>query len=198
MSPLEIVAALFGAVSVYLSARQRLASWPTAIVNVLLSAVVYYRSQLYSDAGLQLVYFALSVYGWYEWRYGGAGRTELPVSRTPPRHGALLTALAAAGAVALGLLTTRLTDVLQHNRPWVPWTDATLTAASLAAQWMMTRKLVENWLVWIAVDVVYVPLLAYKGLYAFAVLYAVFLGLAVKGYVDWRRDLHPRLAPAPA
>ncbi len=184
--------------SVYLSARQRLASWPTAIVNVLLSAVVYYRSRLYSDAGLQLVYCALSVYGWYEWRYGGAGRTELPVSRTPPRHGALLTALAATGAVALGLLTTRLTDVLQHNRPWVPWTDATLTAASLAAQWMMTRKLVENWLVWIAVDVVYVPLLAYKGLYAFAVLYTVFLGLAVKGYVDWRRDLRVGTAAWPA
>ncbi len=196
MSPLEIVAALFGAVSVYLSARQRLASWPTAIVNVLLSAVVYYRSQLYSDAGLQLVYFALSVYGWYEWKYGGADRTELPVARTPRARAPLLVALGAAGAVALGVLTTRYTDVLQHNRPWVPWTDAALTAASLVAQWMMTRKLVENWLVWIAVDVVYVPLLAYKGLYAFAALYAVFLGLAVKGWVDWRRDLRGREAGA--
>jgi nicotinamide mononucleotide transporter len=194
MSPLEIVAAAFGAVSVYLSARQRLASWPTAIVNVLLSAVVYHRARLYSDAGLQLVYFALSVYGWYEWKYGGAGRTELPVARTPRARAPLLVALGAAGAVALGVLTTRYTDVLQHNRPWVPWTDAALTAASLVAQWMMTRKLVENWLVWIAVDVVYVPLLAYKGLYAFAALYAVFLGLAVKGWVDWRRDLRGREA----
>ncbi len=182
--------------SVYLSARQRLASWPTAIVNVLLSAVVYHRARLYSDAGLQLVYFALSVYGWYEWKYGGADRTELPVARTPRARAPLLVALGAAGAVALGVLTTRYTDVLQHNRPWVPWTDAALTAASLVAQWMMTRKLVENWLVWIAVDVVYVPLLAYKGLYAFAALYAVFLGLAVKGWVDWRRDLRGREAGA--
>jgi nicotinamide mononucleotide transporter len=198
MSPLEIVAALFGAVSVYLSARQRIASWPTAIVNVLLSAVVYYRARLYSDTGLQFVYFALSVYGWYEWKYGGANRTELPVTRTPRRQVPVLAALALAGAVALGLLTTRYTDVLQHNRAWVPWTDATLTAASLVAQWMMTRKLLGNWLVWIAVDVVYVPLLAYKGLYAFAVLYAVFLGLAVKGYVEWRRDLRGRAAGRPA
>ena len=192
LSPLEVIAALFGAASVYLSARQRLASWPTAIVNVLLSAVVYYRARLYSDTGLQFVYFGLSVYGWYEWKYGGARRTELPVARTPRAQAPLLVALAAAGAVALGVLTTRYTDVLQHNRPWVPWTDATLTAASLVAQWMMTRKLVENWLVWIAVDVVYVPLLAYKGLYPFAALYAVFLGLAVKGYLDWRRDLRAR------
>jgi len=192
MSSLEIVAALFGAVSVYLSARQRLASWPTAIVNVLLSAVVYQRARLYSDAGLQLVYFVLSVYGWYEWKYGGAGRTELPVTRTPRAQLPWLAGLVVAGAITFGLLTTRYTDVLAHNRAWVPWTDATLTAASLVAQWMMTRKLLENWLVWIAVDVVYVPLLAYKGLYAFAALYAVFLGLAVKGYVDWRRDVRGR------
>jgi nicotinamide mononucleotide transporter len=199
LSPLEVVAALFGAASVYLSARQRLASWPTAIVNVLLSAVVYYRARLYSDAGLQGVYFVLSVYGWWEWKYGGANRTELPVSRTPRSQAPLLVALAAAGAVALGLATTRYTDVLRHNPAWVPWTDGTLAAASLVAQWMMTRKLLENWLVWIAVDVVYVPLLAYKGLYAFAALYAVFLALAVKGYVDWRRDLAARagaLTPA--
>lgn len=194
LSPLEVVAAVFGAVSVYLSARQHLASWPTAIVNVVLSAVVYYGARLYSDAGLQGVYLVLSLYGWYEWKYGGADRTELPVTRTPSAHAAALGALTVAAALAIGTLTTRYTDVLQHNRPWVPWTDATLTAASLAAQWMMTRKLVENWLVWIAVDVVYVPLLAYKGLYAFAVLYAVFLGLAVKGYVDWRRDLVGRVA----
>ena len=194
MSPLEIVAVVFGAASVYLSARQRIASWPTAIVNVVLSAVVYYRARLYSDAGLQLVYFALSVYGWYQWKFGGAHRTELPVSRTPRARVPLLTALAVVGMVTLGLLTTRYTDVLAHNRAWVPWTDATLTAASLVAQWMMTRKLVENWLVWIAVDVVYVPLLAYKGLYAFAGLYALFLGLAVKGYAEWRRDLRARTA----
>lgn len=189
LSTLEVVAALFGAVSVYLSARQRILSWPTAIVNVLLSAVVYYRAKLYSDTGLQLVYCALSVYGWYEWKFGGAGRTELPVSRTPRRVAPLLVVLAAAGALALGAATTRYTDVLQHNPAWVPWTDATLTAVSLVAQWMMTRKLVENWLLWIAVDVAYVPLLAWKGLHAFAALYAVFLVLAVKGFWEWRRDL---------
>ena len=99
--------------------------------------------------------------------------------------------LGALGAATLGTLSARYTDAA------LPWIDGTLTAASLVAQYMMTRKLVENWAVWIAVDIVYVPMLAYKRLYAFAVLYAVFLALAVQGHVDWCRDLRARRATAP-
>jgi nicotinamide mononucleotide transporter len=186
MSSLELVAALFGAVSVWLSTRQHIASWPTAIVNVLLSAVVYWRTRLYADAGLQIVFAVLSLYGWYEWKFGGANRTVLPVSRTPRRLVPLLALFVAVAAGAIGFLTSRYTDAA------VPWLDASLTAASLCAQWMMTRKLLGNWALWIAVDLVYVPLLASKGLWAFATLYVVFLGLAVQGHVQWRRDLRER------
>ena len=192
MSPLEIIAALFGVVSVYLSARQNIWSWPTALVNVLLSVPVYYAARLYSDMGLQVIYAALSLYGWYEWLYGGENRTELPVTRTSRRLVPLLVAIAAIGALGLGTLSSRLT-----NASW-PYLDASLTATSLVAQWMMTRKLLENWALWIAVDVIYVPLLAYKHLYAFALLYLVFLGLAIAGHVEWRRSLRARLEPAPA
>jgi nicotinamide mononucleotide transporter len=188
LSTLEIVAAAFGAVSVYLSARQHIASWPTAIVNVLLYVVVFREARLYADMGLQFVYAALSAYGWYEWKFGGAGRTELAVARTPRRLWLPLGALAVAAAALLGFVFSHYTDAAS------PVLDSSLTAASLVAQWMMTRKLVENWLVWIAADVVYVPLYVSKHLYPTAVLYAVFLGLAVKGYVDWRRDLRAREA----
>jgi nicotinamide mononucleotide transporter len=195
MSLLEIVAALFGAVSVYLSARQRIASWPTAIVNVLLSAVVYYRARpvLGHRAPVRLL------------RAERVRLVRVEVRRREPHRAARDAHAARAGAAArrrssrVGRGRARPRHHALHRRAraqpgWVPWTDATLTAASLVAQWMMTRKLLGNWLVWIAVDVVYVPLLAYKGLYAFAILYAVFLGLAVKGYVDWRRDLRGRAA----
>jgi nicotinamide mononucleotide transporter len=180
---LEIVASLFGVISVYLSARENIWSWPTALVNVLLSVPVYFAARLYSDMGLQLVYAALSLYGWYEWLYGGANRTELAVSRVPRRLLPLLVVIAVAIAALLGTIAQRYT-----NASW-PYLDATLTAVSLVAQWMMTRKLLENWALWIAVDLVYVPLLAYKGLYAFALLYLVFLGLAIAGHVEWRRSL---------
>ena len=188
LSPLEVVAALFGAVSVYLSARQHIASWPTALVNVLLYAVVFRGARLYADMGLQFVYAGLSVYGWYEWKYGGAERSALPVTRTPGRLWPGLVGIVAGVGVVLWYVTSRYTDAAS------PGLDSALTATSLVAQWMMTRKLVENWLLWIAADVAYVPLFVSRGLYPTAVLYAVFLGLAVKGYVDWRRSLRAREA----
>ena len=183
MSALELLAAVIGAISVWLSVRQNILSWPTAIVNVVLYALVFYEARLYADMGLQVVYAILSIYGWYEWLYGGAGRTELRVTRTRPRLGALLALIAAIGSGVLGVILHRATDAA------LPFMDSFLSSTSLVAQWMMTKKLLENWLVWISVDVLYVGMFIFKGLYLTAGLYAVFLGLAVKGYIDWRRSM---------
>jgi nicotinamide mononucleotide transporter len=192
VSPLEIVAALVGALSVWLSVRQNIWSWPTAIVNVVLYAIVFYEAKLYADMGLQVVYAVLSIYGWYEWLYGGAGRTELRVTRTGPRLGMLLALIAAAGSVVLGLFLHRETDAA------LPYMDSFLSSTSLVAQWMMTKKLLENWVVWIGVDVLYVGMFIFKGLFLTSALYAVFLALAVKGYIDWRRSMSAEAALAPA
>jgi nicotinamide mononucleotide transporter len=187
MSLLELFAAIVGAVSVWLSVRQNILSWPTAIVNVILYVVVFYQAKLYADMGLQVVYAVLSIYGWYEWLYGGEGRSELHVTRTGPGLAALLTLIALSGSVLLGTLLRHATDAA------LPYMDSFLSSTSLVAQWMMTRKKLENWLVWIAVDVLYVGMFIFKGLYLTAGLYLVFLALAVKGYVDWRRSM--RVAP---
>jgi len=192
VSPLELVAAVVGALSVWLSVRQNIWSWPTAIVNVVLYAVVFYEAKLYADMGLQVIYAILSIYGWYEWLYGGAGHTELHVSRTGPRLGAALALIAAAGSAILGVFLHHATDAA------LPFMDSFLSSTSLVAQWMMTKKLLENWLVWISVDVLYVGMFIFKGLFLTAGLYAVFLALAVKGYIDWRRSMAAQLAPAPA
>ncbi len=190
MDWIEPVAVAFGLVSVFLSTRQHIASWPTALVNVGLYFVLFFRVKLYADSGLQLIYFGLSLYGWYQWKYGGADRSELPVTRTGGRRGLALLALGATLAVALGALLSRTTDAA------LPWLDSAATATSLIAQWMMTRKLLENWLVWIAVDVVYVGMFISKALYLTALQYAVFLVLAGLGYVQWRRSLRARDALA--
>jgi nicotinamide mononucleotide transporter len=183
VSVLELAAAITGAVSVWLSVRQNIWSWPTAIVNVVLYTVVFWEAKLYADMGLQVIYAVLSLYGWHQWLYGGEGRTELRVTRTPPRLGAILGVIAAAGSALLGTLLRHTTDAA------LPFMDSFLSSTSLVAQWMMTKKLVENWLVWIAVDVLYVGMFVFKGLYLTAGLYAVFLVLAVRGYLDWRRSM---------
>lgn len=190
MNKLELIAAIVGALSVWLSVRQNIWSWPTAIVNVVLYTLVFYEAKLYADMGLQVIYAVLSVYGWYEWLYGGEGRTELHVTRTGPRLGVLLGAIALLGSAVLGTLLHHETDAA------LPYMDAALSSTSLVAQWMMTRKLLENWLVWIAVDVLYVGMFIFKELYLTAGLYAVFLALAVRGYIDWRRSMRTDLAPA--
>lgn len=188
MNALEYVAALFGVVSVYLSVKQNVWSWPTAIVNVGLYAIVFHSSRLYADMGLQVVYVIVSFYGWYQWLYGGKNRTELKVSKTPRKLAVFLTFIGLSFALLLGTVLHRTTNAA------LPYLDSLTTSTSLVAQWMMTKKLLENWLVWVAVDVVYIGMFVYKSLVLTAVLYAVFLVLAVMGYFQWKRSL----ARAPA
>src|SRR5215475_3398641 len=134
--------------------------------------------------GLQVVYFTLSVYGWYEWLYGGKGHTALKVSRTPQRVWGVLAVIALVVWASLGHLTSGLPGVS------LPYVDAGTTTTSLIAQWMMTRKLLENWVLWTIVDVVYIGMFIYKGLYLTAFNYAVYLVLAVMGFFAWRKSLN--------
>ena len=182
----EILAVIFGIISVYLSTREHIWSWPTALVNVALYFIVFLEAKLYADMGLQVVYFALSLYGWYEWLYGGENRTELHVSRVTRSLGLKLLLIGLASAAILGTVLGRFTDAS------LPYLDSATTSTSLVAQWMMTRKILENWAVWVVVDVVYVGMFIFKKLYLTAGLYAVFLVLAVMGFIQWKRSLAGR------
>lgn len=186
MNPYELVGVLFGIGSVWLIARESVWGWPTGLVNVGLFVLVFYEARLYADMGLQVFYVALCAYGWYAWLRGGPGHTSLRVRRAPMRHLAVLGAAGALAAAGLGIALHRHTDAS------LPYVDSATTACSLVAQWMQTRKWLENWLVWIAVDVVYVGMYIYKQLYLTAGLYTIFLGLAVVGLRHWRRSLGVR------
>ena len=182
-SPYEVAAVLFGIVGVYLTVRENVWCWPTGLVNVGLSILVFWQARLYADMGLQVVYVLLCLYGWYEWLHGGPGRSALVVTRTPRPALPALAALGLAGAGLLGLALARLTDAS------LPFWDSSTTAFSLVAQYMQTRKWLENWVVWIVVDLVYLGIYTYKALYLMTGLYAVFLVLAVLGHLDWTRSL---------
>jgi len=187
-SPLELVAVAFGLVSVYLSAREHIVSWPTAIVNVAIFFFLFWKAKLYADAVLQLFYLVLSAYGWYEWLYGGARHSRLQVSRATRLNWAIVTPLFLVGGVGLGAVLARYTD-----SP-MPYFDALLTSASLVAQWMMTRKLLENWVIWVLADIVYVPVFIMRGLPFTALQYAIFLILAAIGFMSWQKSLRAQAA----
>jgi nicotinamide mononucleotide transporter len=192
MSPLETVAAAIGLVAVWLMVRQHVWSWPIGAVQVALYIYVFAAARLYADAGLQVVYFVLQFYGWYQWLHGGAHHDRLLVSRASSWVLIVATATGTLGTIALGTILARYTDQA------LPYWDSGIAAFSLVAQWMLARKLIENWLLWFAIDVVAVGVYLTRGLYPTSVLYFVYLGLAVAGWRAWRQSLGPRPQSAAA
>lgn len=177
---LEAVGMAFGIAYVLLAIRENAWCWPAGMVSVAIYAAVFGHARLYGAAALQVLYLGFSVYGWHEWRHGGKGGGRLTVSRTPRAWAAGLAAGSVMGAAGLGLFFALRTDDA------MPFLDGATTAVSLAAQWMATRKWLENWLLWIAVDVAYVAMYLQQGLLGTAVLYLVFLTMAVVGFREWR------------
>jgi nicotinamide mononucleotide transporter len=191
MNYLELVAVVLTLLAVYLTARQVIWCWPLAMVSVTLYAVVFFRAKLYADMGLQALYFGLAIYGWWAWLRGGEGHRELHVTFASYRTRLVLAVIGTVAAALLGLTLSRHTDAS------LPFMDSALTSFSVVGQWMQTRKLLEAWLVWLGVDVFYVGMFIFKGLYPTAALYAVFLILAVMGFLSWRRTMaDDRLQPA--
>ncbi len=183
MITLEVVAVVITLAAVYLTTRQVIWCWPLGMVSVTMYAFVFYGARLYADMGLQGLYFGLAVYGWWAWLHGAEDRGELAVTTTSPRTWAVVLVLATVGGVLLGQVLNRLTDAS------LPFMDSLLTSFSIAAQWMQTRKLLESWLLWLAVDVLYVGMFLYKDLQPTAGLYGIFLILAALGFVEWKRSM---------
>ncbi|MDD0972482.1 nicotinamide riboside transporter PnuC [Pseudomonas fontis] len=188
MSGLELFAAVLGVIAVWLTVKQNPWCWPIGLVMVLLYSWVFYEVKLYSDMLLQLIYAVLQLYGWWQWTRPGHTRPVRQVTRLEPRPVAFCLAVGAVASLALGAAMATWTDAAQ------PWLDAALTAFSLVAQVWMAQKRVQCWTLWIVLDVIFVGLFLYKGLYLTAALYALFTLIAVQGLREWRRD--PALAPA--
>ncbi|GII34809.1 nicotinamide riboside transporter PnuC [Planotetraspora mira] len=179
----EVLGFASGALTVWLVVRQHIANWPIGVANVVLLGLVFLSAGLYADAALQIVYVLLGLYGWWQWLYGGAGRRRLSVTRTGPAEWTWLVSAGVAATAALTAVLATWTDSA------VPFWDALTTALSLMATYGQCRKLLESWWLWIAVDVIYIPLYAYKGLYLTGALYVIFLALCVAGLLAWRRDM---------
>ena len=186
----ELLAFVLSVTTVALNIRQNHWAWLFAIVSSAAYGVVFFNSRLYGDAGLQVVFIVVSVWGWRSWLHG-AGGGQLAVS-TLEGSGWL-----AAGAGWLFAYLVLAWFLRSYTNTDVPHTDAFLTAGSLVGQVLLSRKKLENWHAWIIVDVLYVGLYVYKGLLLTALLYALFVAMALAGLLAWRRSMSVS-APVPA
>jgi nicotinamide mononucleotide transporter len=194
-SVLEGVSFVTGAVCVWLTVRANVWNFPVGLLNTATFSVVFFDARLYGDAALQVVYFLLGLMGWYLWLYGGERRTALRVVRAGS-----LEKWVVGAAIVLGTLV--LWRTLRELGGSASFWDALTTSVSLGAQWLLNRKRLETWHLWILVDIVYVPLYVSRGLNLTALLYAVFLVMATLGLAHWRTLLsetpaEPRGVAAP-
>ncbi|HSD12118.1 MAG TPA: nicotinamide riboside transporter PnuC, partial [Patescibacteria group bacterium] len=185
----ETLGFVTGGWCVWLTVKENVWNWPIGIANSVFFAVLFWNSRLFADMGLQVVYVILGFLGWYWWLRGGEHKTELKVSLTPVREWAAILPLAA-------LATWGMTAYLVRIHDAAPFLDALTTVMSLVAQYLLTKKYLENWFVWIAADVIYIGLYAFKDLYLTSVLYLVFLCMCVAGLKEWQRSKKAASAPA--
>jgi len=182
---IELLGALFGLLYIILSIKQNIWCWPIGLITSALYIYVFFVTKFYADMGLQVYYLVVSIYGWYFWMFGGKSKKkdDLKISNVGFRR---FLYLAVATAVLFGIIAFILVNFTDSE---IPYWDAFTTAGSFVATWMLARKIIEHWLIWIIVDSVSLGLYIYKGLYATVILFAVYTLLAVIGYIEWKKEL---------
>lgn len=180
MTHLEIVAFLLGLANVTLVVRRSVWNFPFGLAMVALYSVIFFDVRLYSDALLQVFFFVVQIYGWWNWSRAQARDGEVMVRNLDARARLNWAAGCLIAFAIWGYGMHRFTNASY------PWADAALAIMSVAAQILMSRRAIENWWLWIAVDIGSIGLYAAKELWLTMILYVIFLGLAIWGLVDWR------------
>jgi len=184
----EILGVIFSLAYLYLSIRQNILLWPMGIISAALYVYVFFGAKFYADMGLNIYYVIISIYGWIVWSGGRQGsENKMPIKRLDPVMAAVLLGITIILFIAMGFILKRFTD-----SP-IPYWDALTTAGSITATWMLARKYLEHWLVWIAVDGISIGLYIYRGLYPTVVLFLVYTTMAVIGYITWRKEAPARV-----
>lgn len=191
---LEVFGFIAGVVGVYLVVKQNIWNWPIGIANVVCYAFFFFSPEVkhFANGWLQIVYIGFQLEGWYRWTRKDADKNALPVTRATRMHWIISLATILA-CIAI------LTPVLKAYDGSAPFWDALTAGISLAAQFLLNRKVLESWVLWIIVDVIYVPLYMFRpwfagdpaavSYYPTSILYVIFLVLAVLGYREWKREI---------
>ena len=180
---IEIVGAILSLIYLYLSIKQKLSLWFFGIISSLFYIVIFFQTKFYADMSLQFYYVVISIYGWINWKHGDdlAGK-EMPAAQLTKRL--LVNLCIATGLIYIiyYFILSRFTDST------IPKADSVVGALSIVGTWMLARKLIENWIVWIVADGLCVGLYFYKGLYPTAILFIIYTLMAAVGYWEWKKS----------
>ena len=194
-SPWELIGAASGLLCVWLIIRENIWNWPVGLAYALVSLLVFYKARLYSDLVLHVFYVFMNGYGWYYWLRGAGARSSggrLVVARLSTRSTSLLGVATVIGIVAMGWLFDYYTDAD------LAYWDSTTTVMSFAAMWMAAHKYIENWIVWLVIDVLATGIYIFKGIWPYAVLYGLYIPMAVWGWMAWLRSMSSSMVKDPA
>jgi len=180
----EIIGTLSGFIFLYLEIKQNKWLWPVGLFSALMYIYVFFVAKFYADMGLQFYYVFISIYGWFHWsRSKGQNEDELPVVNLS--IGLFFKLLLASLFIYIGISFI----LVNYTDSPIPYWDSFTTALSIVATWMLARKILEQWLVWVLVDAVSMGLYLYKGLYPTSILFAFYTVLALYGYYQWKKDM---------
>jgi len=180
---LEGIAVFTGLLSVWYAKKENLLVYPTGIISVLIYVYICFRAGIYADAGINFFYFIMSVYGWYKWTRKDSSDHYIPITANTLTQQLVFLVATVFFFVILVFVLTNYTDST------VPFIDSATTALFIIGMWLMALKKIENWIYWIAGDLISIPLYFYKGLVLTSFQYTVFLILAILGYLEWREKL---------
>jgi len=180
---IEIVGAILSLIYLYLSIKQKLSLWFFGIISSLFYIVIFFQTKFYADMSLQFYYVVISIYGWINWKHGDdvAGK-EMPAAQLTKRLFVNLCIATGLIYIIYYFILSRFTDST------IPKADSVVGALSIVGTWMLARKLIENWIVWIVADGLCVGLYFYKGLYPTAILFIIYTLMAAVGYWEWKKS----------
>ena len=181
---LEIVGLVSGIGCVWLLIKENIWTFPVGLIYAAVSVVIFAQGKLYADVMLNAYYVGMNAYGWYYWLYGGkrSASNHLSISRMPFSLIPSLTAITVIGALGMGWTLDTITDAS------LPYWDSITTSGSFLAMWMTARKYIENWFVWLFVDIISTVIYLAKGIELYSILYALYMVMAILGWIKWKRN----------
>jgi nicotinamide mononucleotide transporter len=186
---LELTAVVFGIISVLFARKNNILVYPTGLVSTLIYVYILLEWKLFGDFIINIYYSVMSILGWYLWTRKKNGATEFPIS-VMNRKDYLISSIIFTGTLLFVALVYYFFDKFTH---WTAYVDTLTTAMFFVGMWLMAKRKIENWLLWIVADIISVPLYFYKGLTFSSIQFLLFTIIAILGYIEWRKFLQKQI-----